>query len=110
MTFSIQVTETQRGERRALKGKKNITELSTLEWHTLPADEVCQRLGVAPNLGLDGTMAARRLAKNGKNVISPPPKNLAKKVRHVSQTREDQLLIYSWSRSLSTSSEGSAPC
>lgn len=25
-------------------------------------------------------MAARRLVKNGKNVISPPPKNLTKKI------------------------------
>lgn len=78
-TRSIQVTETQRGERRALKGKKNIAELSTLEWHTLPAEEVCLRLGVAPHVGLDTAISSRRLAKNGRNVITPPPKNLPKK-------------------------------
>ncbi|KAL8280473.1 hypothetical protein RQP46_007121 [Phenoliferia psychrophenolica] len=79
-TLSIQVTETQRGEPRALKGKKNIAELSSLEWHTLPSEEVCLRLGVAPEIGHDGALAARRLAKNGPNAISPPPRNLAKKI------------------------------
>jgi sodium/potassium-transporting ATPase subunit alpha len=31
-------------------------------------------------MGLDASMAVRRLSKNGKNVISPPPKNLARKI------------------------------
>jgi magnesium-transporting ATPase (P-type) len=55
-------------------------DLSSLEWHTLTASEVCTRLGVSPTLGLDAPMVARRLAKYGKNVISHPPKHLAKKI------------------------------
>jgi len=57
-----------------------LADLSTLEWHTLSASEVCTRFGVSEKVGLDAPMAARRLAKNGKNVIRPPPKQLAKKI------------------------------
>jgi len=35
---------------------------------------------VSDKVGLDPQMAARRLEQNGKNVISPPPKHLAKKI------------------------------
>lgn len=50
------------------------SDLSTLEWHSLPAVEVCTRLGVSPKRGLDGPMASRRLSKYGRNAITPPPK------------------------------------
>lgn len=46
----------------------------------LSAEEICTRLGVSEKRGLDASMAARRLAKNGKNVISRPPNNLARKI------------------------------
>ena len=51
-----------------------------MQWHTLDIIEVCTRLGVSDKTGLDVPMAARRLAKNGKNVITPPSKNYAKKI------------------------------
>jgi sodium/potassium-transporting ATPase subunit alpha len=35
---------------------------------------------VAEKRGLDKPMAARRLANNGRNIISPPPRNLARKI------------------------------
>ncbi|KAJ7438708.1 hypothetical protein B0H11DRAFT_1752553 [Mycena galericulata] len=57
-----------------------ITDLSDVIWHTLSVDETCTRLGVSEKRGLDADIAARRLAKNGKNVISRPPKNLARKI------------------------------
>jgi sodium/potassium-transporting ATPase subunit alpha len=38
------------------------------------------RLGVSPKSGLDSPMVTRRLAKYGRNVISPPPRNLARKI------------------------------
>ena len=57
-----------------------LLDLSLLEWHTLSINEVCTRLGVSQKLGLDSSMAARRLSKNGKNVISPPPSNLLRKI------------------------------
>lgn len=78
-TLSIHVTDTKEGK-SDYKSKKNVQDLSSLEWHTLSSSEVCTRLGVVPKLGLDGPMAQRRLATNGKNVISPPPRNLAKKI------------------------------
>jgi magnesium-transporting ATPase (P-type) len=56
------------------------SDLSELEWHSLSVNEVCLRLNVSPKSGLDSNMAARRLRKNGKNVISPPPNNLLKKI------------------------------
>ncbi|SGY20643.1 BQ5605_C016g08112 [Microbotryum silenes-dioicae] len=77
-TLSIQVTETRQG--RETYKKKAIQDLAELEWHTLPTEEVCTRLGVSPVVGLDTQVAQRRLAKNGKNVISPPPRNLPKKI------------------------------
>jgi len=81
-TLSIHVNDTRDGRTDAVprKGKKNVKDISDVEWHTLPALEVCTRLGVAPQTGLDPAMAARRLAKNGRNVITPPPKNLARKI------------------------------
>jgi hypothetical protein len=55
-------------------------DLSDLDWHTLSTSEVCLRAGVSDKVGLDGPMATKRLAKNGKNVITPPPKKWARKI------------------------------
>ncbi|KAF8887752.1 E1-E2 ATPase-domain-containing protein [Infundibulicybe gibba] len=46
----------------------------------LPVAELCVRLGVSETSGLSADIAARRLSRDGKNVISPPPNNLAKKI------------------------------
>lgn len=81
------MTETQRtgryrdaeGTKRKKKGKKNVEELLVAEWHTLSPEDTCTRLGVSPVVGLDSAMAARRLAKDGRNILTPPPKNLPKK-------------------------------
>ncbi|KAF9072827.1 hypothetical protein BDP27DRAFT_1290170 [Rhodocollybia butyracea] len=78
-TLSIHVTDTKEG-RPDKSIKKDVSDLSTLEWHNLSTDEVATRVGVSPKTGLDTPMAARRLTQNGKNVISPPPRNLAKKI------------------------------
>ncbi|KAJ7039338.1 hypothetical protein C8F04DRAFT_1220121 [Mycena alexandri] len=77
-TLSIVVTETQEGGIDHKKG--DVKDLSEVTWHVLSAQEVCTRLGVSETRGLDADIAARRLAKNGKNVISKPPRNLAKKI------------------------------
>ncbi|KAJ7227924.1 hypothetical protein C8J57DRAFT_1092819 [Mycena rebaudengoi] len=55
-------------------------ELSQATWHTLSTHDVCTRLGVSDQRGLDASIAARRLAKNGRNVLSRPPSNLARKI------------------------------
>ncbi|KAJ7499936.1 hypothetical protein FB451DRAFT_1385591 [Mycena latifolia] len=92
-TLSIHVTETQ--EQGTVASKGNVKglppscvatpwltspDLSDVTWHALPAAELCTRLGVSETRGLDATIAARRLAKDGKNVISRPPSNLARKI------------------------------
>ncbi|KAI3609640.1 h k atpase alpha [Moniliophthora roreri] len=77
-TLSIHVTDTQAGDIQAKDAAVN--ELSALEWHQLSANEVCNRLGVSEKAGLDSPMVARRQKRDGKNVIKPPPKNIAKKI------------------------------
>ncbi|KAJ8522214.1 hypothetical protein ONZ45_g1140 [Pleurotus djamor] len=77
-TLSIHVTNTQDGKVDApiKKGAtKDALDISQLEWHTLSLEDICIRCGVSDKVGLDATMAARRLARNGRNVISPPPRN-----------------------------------
>ncbi|KAJ7583582.1 hypothetical protein C8J56DRAFT_213171 [Mycena floridula] len=78
-TLSIHVTDTRDG-RTDSAPNKDVTELSKLQWHILDILEICTRLGVSEKSGLDAPMAARRLATNGKNIISPPPKNYLKKL------------------------------
>ncbi|GAA6003245.1 cation-translocating P-type ATPase [Rhodotorula paludigena] len=85
-TLSIHVTET-RGAAPALrpphKHKEvaaDIDDLARLDWHLLDPDEVCQRLSVAPSRGLDNEAVARRLARDGKNTITPPRTNWPKKI------------------------------
>ncbi|KAF7300959.1 Calcium ATPase [Mycena indigotica] len=77
-TLSIHVTETQEAKEGARQGA--VKELAEVTWHTLSTQDVCNRLGVSVAVGLDAPIAARRLATNGKNVISRPPRNLARKI------------------------------
>ncbi|KAJ6544406.1 hypothetical protein B0H19DRAFT_300887 [Mycena capillaripes] len=79
-TLSVHVTETQEQGLDARKSKGNAKDISDVVWHTLSPLEICTRLGVSETRGLDASIAARRLAMNGKNVISRPPKNLARKI------------------------------
>ncbi|KAJ6599519.1 hypothetical protein B0H10DRAFT_2084333 [Mycena sp. CBHHK59/15] len=79
-TLSVHVTETQELGNDVVKSKGNAADLSTVTWHILAVDEICTRLSVSEKRGLDAPIAARRLAKNGKNVISRPPNNLARKI------------------------------
>ncbi|PBK66842.1 calcium ATPase [Armillaria solidipes] len=78
-TLSIHVEETKDGRADA-KAKPVVKEIADLDWHELDTLEVLTRLGVSEKAGLDGPMVIRRLAQNGKNVITPPPKNLPKRI------------------------------
>ncbi|GAA5977314.1 hypothetical protein JCM10908_004936 [Rhodotorula pacifica] len=82
-TLSLHVTEThteaQATHKRAKKSK-DIDDIANLEWHSLSKEEVAQRLGVSPAAGLDLEIAARRLSKDGKNVITPPRTNWFSKI------------------------------
>ncbi|BGO93751.1 hypothetical protein NBRC10512v2_006066 [Rhodotorula toruloides] len=83
-TLSIHVTESRAEpklvEKAKRKASKDIDDIATLDWHKLSIDELCQRLGVAPKSGLDKMMAAKRLAKDGRNVLSPPRTNWFAKI------------------------------
>ncbi|KAK0497548.1 hypothetical protein EDD18DRAFT_1352394 [Armillaria luteobubalina] len=79
-TLSINVDETKEGSANTGKAKKIVKEIADLDWHELDTLEVLTRLGVSEKTGLDGPMISRRLAQNGKNVITPPPKNLPRRI------------------------------
>ncbi|GAA5964922.1 hypothetical protein JCM8115_007078 [Rhodotorula mucilaginosa] len=82
-TLSLHVTEThteaKSAQKRARKSK-DIDDIASLEWHSLSTEEVAQRLGVSPTAGLDPEIAARRLSKDGKNIITPPRINWFTKI------------------------------
>ncbi|KAK0207703.1 hypothetical protein IW262DRAFT_1498522 [Armillaria fumosa] len=78
-TLNIHVEETKDGRADA-KAKSVVKEIADLDWHELDTLEVLTRLGVSEKAGLYGPMVIRRLAQNGKNVITPPPKNLPKRI------------------------------
>ncbi|SGY21437.1 BQ5605_C016g08237 [Microbotryum silenes-dioicae] len=80
MTINVTETQTHPENKSESKNKDPAMRLADVEWHKLSSEEVCERLGVIPAVGLDLEMAQRRLAKDGKNVISPPPQNLPKKI------------------------------
>ncbi|KAF7333008.1 Calcium ATPase [Mycena venus] len=121
-TLSVHVTETQElGTTDLSKGRRNVKDISDITWHTLSSQEVCTRLGVSETRGLDASIAARRLANNGKNVISRPPKNLARKIffyifggtsctilraSHLSDLLYQVSEVYSLSQASSVSSRG----
>jgi sodium/potassium-transporting ATPase subunit alpha len=62
----------------ALEKHRAARELSELDWHRLPLDEVLQRLNVSPKAGLDAEQVKRRQAA-GMNEMTPPPRNLLRK-------------------------------
>ncbi|PBK66785.1 calcium ATPase [Armillaria solidipes] len=67
-------------ETRSRHSSVALEQLADLDWHELDTLEVLTRLGVSEKSGLDGPMISRRLAQNGKNVITPPPKNLPRRI------------------------------
>ncbi|ORY33508.1 hypothetical protein BCR39DRAFT_520515 [Naematelia encephala] len=78
-TLSIHVTDSQQRPSPETARRDAVKELADLDWHLISRDEVLQRLGVSPKLGLEAEQAKRRLAQNGPNAVSPPPRNLLRK-------------------------------
>lgn len=78
-TLSIHVTDSQQRPKEEQIKKDAVKELASLDWHLISKDEALQRLNVSPRSGLDSEQAKRRLATNGPNAVSPPPRNLLKK-------------------------------
>ncbi|PIL33977.1 transporter [Ganoderma sinense ZZ0214-1] len=59
---------------------KAVKDLISLDWHTISADEALQRLSVSPQTGLDSSQVQRRQQDSGKNVITPPRRNIVRKL------------------------------
>lgn len=75
------MTDTQAGHPTFQAKKKGVAkDISDLDWHTLSAEDVCIRLGVSKQSGLDSPVVTRRQQRDGKNVIPPPPKHLLRKI------------------------------
>lgn len=56
------------------------TDIADLKWHTLTIDQVAERLSVALTVGLESTQVDRKVKEHGKNEITPPSKNILKKI------------------------------
>jgi sodium/potassium-transporting ATPase subunit alpha len=55
------------------------TVISSLDWHLISVEEVCQRLSTSLNRGIDETQATRKRSECGKNVPSPAPSHLIRR-------------------------------
>lgn len=86
-TLSIQVAESQAyaDDLADLKGKTVAKKddqdyFANLNFHSLPADQLCQQLNVDRAQGLSEESAVRRLDRDGKNTLPRPQTNYAKKL------------------------------
>ncbi|KAG6815332.1 hypothetical protein H0H93_010108, partial [Arthromyces matolae] len=65
-TLSIQVTETQQG-----KGNDDVVNFfEQLTFHNMSVERLCGQFNVSAEKGLDETVAARNIQRDGKNVIA----------------------------------------
>ncbi|KJK83981.1 Sodium/potassium-transporting ATPase subunit [Metarhizium anisopliae BRIP 53293] len=76
-TVSFQIEESKGKERAELIRASEVAakDLSDLQWHTITATEVADRLVTSSTDGLSETQAKRRLEEYGKNAPSPPKTN-----------------------------------
>ena len=82
-TLSIQVYDSQRFDANASSDKQNQTDsdfFASLDFHRVPAQTLCNRLNVSATAGLDASAAARRLSRNGPNVLVPHKSQMWKKL------------------------------
>ncbi|CAO1624244.1 unnamed protein product [Parajaminaea phylloscopi] len=83
-TLSVQVSQgglaDAAAEARKKKQRAAQKDLGDLEWHRLTSDEVTQRLGTNPTLGLEKEQIERRRKQDGLNVLSKPPNRWVQKI------------------------------
>jgi hypothetical protein len=82
-TLSIQVYDSQRFDGPKSGAKKDEDDANffgKLDFHSITPLEVCNRFNVSPEIGLDSSAAAKRLARNGPNALSPKKSQLWKKL------------------------------
>ncbi|KZT39131.1 sodium-potassium ATPase [Sistotremastrum suecicum HHB10207 ss-3] len=78
-TLSIHLTslETKHAHSSGKPGAKGpAKDLASLDWHKISVKDALQRLRVSPRTGLDRDQCSRRLAVDGKNMISAPRSRL----------------------------------
>ena len=79
MSINVTDTITHGGIGGPVRGDKNVKNISELEWHLISPDEAIRRLRSSETRGLDNDQVERRLKENGKNMLSPPPRNWIRK-------------------------------
>ena len=84
-TLSIQISESQSrpkelGSDSPRERLPNQDYFESLNFHIISPDSVCQEFNVDPRQGHSSDMAARRLAKDGRNVIAHHGENYYKKI------------------------------
>lgn len=60
--------------------QKDVDYFASLDFHSIGAEELCQRLSVSPTVGLDNEAVRRRIDRNGKNVFAPAKRHYWKKI------------------------------
>ncbi|KAK9667576.1 hypothetical protein K7432_017668 [Basidiobolus ranarum] len=78
-TLSVRLEEA-RTRTREVPREKDLEEELAIDYHKLNLHELTLRFNTSLENGLDVTNAQTRLAKNGKNQISPPPSKLLAKI------------------------------
>ncbi|KAJ5096959.1 hypothetical protein N7456_007680 [Penicillium angulare] len=84
-TLSIQISESQTRPKEVVheppKDKvPNQDYFESLDFHTIPQDKICQEFNVDPRFGLSVEAAAKRLQRDGKNIIAHHRENYLKKI------------------------------
>jgi sodium/potassium-transporting ATPase subunit alpha len=82
-TLSIQVYDSQRFDANTSSDKQNQSDsdfFASLDFHRVPVQTLCNRLNVSASAGLDGAAAARRLTRNGPNILTPHKPQMWKKL------------------------------
>ncbi|KAH8805724.1 hypothetical protein F5884DRAFT_755285 [Xylogone sp. PMI_703] len=81
-TLSIDIAESQANNAVHIQKAKDSAakDLANLDWHTITVNEIYNRLSTSITQGLASEQVKRRLTQYGRNVPSPPPNHIFRKV------------------------------
>lgn len=84
-TLSIQISESQNAPKEVASEPSNEKlpnqdYFESLDFHTVTPERLCQEFNVDQHTGLSSASAAKRLARDGKNIIAHHHENYAKKI------------------------------
>lgn len=57
-----------------------VLDVGSLDWHTISAEDICERLQTSTHTGLSVAAVKEKAAQYGRNVPSPPPSQLGRKL------------------------------